>query len=182
MILTEEQAKQFYGLWIPLLDYVNRKYRIVKELYGMTSPEGLPIRKVALISAKLWEDRDIIDAYLATEGNQLNPEETALVGSWKRALPGRFIVERHLRNGSVFICDADNEVYIVKGIYSTWREMMQGYPMPQAVNTTLMPFGDTIIYDGILAPYGLCFAKNLSDEFKNIYQEAKKSGNLHFIL
>ena len=59
---------------------------------------------------------------------------------------------------------------------------MQGYPMPQAVNTTLMPFGDMIIYDGILAPYGLCFGKNLSDEFKNIYHEAKKSGNLHFSL
>lgn len=182
MILTEEQAKQFYGLWIPLLDYVNRKYRIVKALYGMTSPEGLPIPKVALISAKLWENREIIDEYLATRGDKLNPEEVALVGSWKRAVHGKFIVERHLQKGSVFICYEDDEVYIVKGIYSTWREMMQGYPMPQAVKTTLMPFGNVIIYDGIIAPYGLCFEKNLSDELKNVYQKAKKNGNLHFSL
>ena len=105
MILTEEQAKQFYSLWIPLLDHVNRKHRIVKELYGMTSPEGLPIQKVALISAKLWEDREIIDEYLAIQGTKLNPEEAALVSSWKRALHGRFIIERHLQKGSVFICD-----------------------------------------------------------------------------
>lgn len=182
MILTNEQAKQYYRLWIPLLDYVNRKYRIVKALYGMTSPEGLPISKVALISQRLWENREIIDEYLALEGKGLNAEETALVGSWKRAVHGRFIVERHLQKGSVLICAENEEVYIVKGIYSTWREMMHGYPMPQAVRTTLIPFGDAIIYDGVLAPYGVCFGKNASDELKAVYHKANKSGNLHYSL
>lgn len=105
MRLTDAQARQYYRLWIPLLDYVNRKYRVVKELYGMTSPEGLPIQKIALISQRLWENREVIDEYLASEGKKLNAEETALVSSWKRAVHGRFIVERHLQKGSVLICD-----------------------------------------------------------------------------
>ena len=35
MILTEAQAKLFYDLWTPLLDFVNQKYTLHKEFYGM---------------------------------------------------------------------------------------------------------------------------------------------------
>lgn len=31
MVLSEEQAKLFYDLWIPLLDFVNRKYKLRKK-------------------------------------------------------------------------------------------------------------------------------------------------------
>ena len=56
MVLTEVQAKLFYDLWIPLLDFVNRKYKLRKEFYGMDSPKGLPLDVVRIISGKLWED------------------------------------------------------------------------------------------------------------------------------
>lgn len=39
MILTEEQAKRFYRLWIPLLDFVNRKYH-VKQIYQTAKQQG----------------------------------------------------------------------------------------------------------------------------------------------
>ena len=64
MVLTDDEAKQFYNLWISLLDFVNQKYRLIKELYGMTSPKGLPLKSVVLISSKLWEDKDIIDEFV----------------------------------------------------------------------------------------------------------------------
>lgn len=63
MVLTDEEAKQFYDLWISLLDFVNQKYKLIKKLYGMTSPKGLPLKSVALISSRLWEDKDIIDEF-----------------------------------------------------------------------------------------------------------------------
>lgn len=64
MVLTDGEAKQFYDLWISLLDFVNQKYKLIKELYGMTSPKGLPLQSVALISYKLWENKDIIDEFV----------------------------------------------------------------------------------------------------------------------
>ena len=67
MVLKEEQAKLFYGLWIPLLDYVNRKYQLFPKLYGMDTPEGLPMEEVNHISSRLWDDTKIIDDYLASE-------------------------------------------------------------------------------------------------------------------
>lgn len=64
MVLTEAQAKLFYNLWIPLLDFVNRKYKLRKDFYGMDSPQGLPLDVVRIISEKLWEDTSVIDEYI----------------------------------------------------------------------------------------------------------------------
>ena len=55
---------KFYDLWIALLDFVNQKYTLIEELYGMTSPMGLPLKSVGLISSKLWEDKEIIDEFV----------------------------------------------------------------------------------------------------------------------
>ncbi len=38
MILEVGQAYRFYSLWISLLDFVNQKYQIDSQLYGMRSP------------------------------------------------------------------------------------------------------------------------------------------------
>ena len=77
MVLTKEQAKLFYDLWIPLLDFVNRKYKLRKDLYGMDSPKGLPLDVVRIISEKLWEDTAVIDEYIAKK-QQENVEEVVI--------------------------------------------------------------------------------------------------------
>lgn len=141
MVLTDEKAKQFYDLWIPLLDFVNQKYKLIKELYGMTSPKGLPIQSVALISSKLQENKDIIDEFVLSDFKKMDEEKTEIVNSWKKAIHGKFIVR-----------------------------------------ATLMPFKDVIIHDGIVAPYGVCLGKNMSEQSKQIYLTAKANGNLHYNL
>ena len=182
MVLTDGEAEQFYDLWIALLDFVNQKYELIKELYGMTSPNGLPLDKVALVTSKLWEDKDIIDEFVLSGFKKMDEEEIAIVNGWKRAIHGKFIVDRHLRKGSVLIPVDNNEVYVVKGIYSSWRELLDGYPMPQIVKTTLMPFRDAIIHDGILSIYGMCLGRNMSEQSKQNYLDAKSNGNLHYSL
>lgn len=182
MVLTNEEAEQFYDLWISLLDFVNQRYKLVKELYGMTSPKGLPLKSVASISSKLWENKDIIDEFVLSGFKKMDEEEIAIVSSWKRAIHGKFIVDRHMRKGSVLVSISNNEVYVVKGIYSSWREMLEGGPMPQIVEATLMPFKDAIIHDGIVAPYNVCLNRNMSEQSKQIYLAAKSSGNLHYSL
>ena len=182
MVLTDEEAKQFYDLWISLLDFVNQKYKLIKELYGMTSPRGLPLKSVVLISSKLWEDKDIIDEFVLSGVKKMDEEEIAIVSSWKRAIHGKFIVDRHLKKGSVLISVDNNEVYVVKGIYSSWKEILEGYPMPQIVEATLIPFGDSIIHDGIVVPHGVCLDRNMSEQCKQTYLAAKSNGNLHYNL
>ncbi len=65
MVLSETQAKLFYDFWIPLLDFVNRKYKLCKDFYGMDSPQGLSLDVVRIISGKLWEThRLLMNIYL----------------------------------------------------------------------------------------------------------------------
>lgn len=45
--------------------------------------------------------------------------------------------------------------------------------MPQIVEATLMPFRDVIIHDGIVAPYGVCLGRNMSEQSKQTYLAAK---------
>ena len=161
---------------------MNQKYRLIKELYGMTSPKGLPLQSVVLISSKLWENRDIIDEFVLSDFKNMNEEETEIVTSWKKAIRGKFIVDRHLKKGSVLVSVYNNEVYIVKGIYTSWREMLESYPMPQIVEATLLPYRDVIIHDGIVVPYRVCLGRNMSEESKQIYLAAKANGNLHYSL
>ena len=111
------------------MDFVNKKYKLIKGLYGMTSPEGLPLQSVARISAKLLEDKTVIDEYILTGARKLDDEETAIVSSWKRAIRGRFVVDRHLKRGSVLISVENKQVYIVKGICSSWRELLELLPV-----------------------------------------------------
>lgn len=183
MILSEEQARLFYDLWIPLLDYVNQKNRLVKELYGMNSPKGLPLKDVMRITNKLWENTTVIDEYLNVQSEKLTEEQVSIIEGWKRVVQGDFVVERHLKSGSVLVsCDREDEVYIVCGIYSSLREMLEGRPMPQIVHTALIPFDNVIIHDGIIKPYGICLGKNMADGARQIYLNAKENGNLKKII
>ena len=46
--------------------------------------------------------------------------------------------------------------------------------MPQIVEATLMPFRDVIIHDGIVAPYGVCLGRNMSEQSKQTYLAANQ--------
>ena len=144
--------------------------------------ERIALQSVVLISSKLWENRDIIDEFVLSDFKNMNEEETEIVTSWKKEIRGKFIVDRHLKKGSVLVSVDNNEVYIVKGIYTSWREMLESYPMPQIVEATLLPYRDVIIHDGIVVPYRVCLGRNMSEESKQIYLAAKANGNLHYSL
>lgn len=179
MVLSEEQAELFYELWIPLLDFVNRKYKLCKNYYGMNSPKGLPLDVVIILSSKLWEDVSVIDEYLEKQTGTMSEDEISIVRGWKKAVRGKFVVERHLKNGSILVsCEEDGTVYKVRGIYSSWREMLERFPMPQIVVASLIPFQGIIIHDGVVMPHGVCLGKNLADQVRQMYLNAKKENKI----
>ena len=76
-----------------------------------------------------------------------------LFRSWKRQIRGKFVLERHLKKGSVFISMDDEQVYQVSGIVSSWKEMLYFTPVPVLLEAVLIPFRDVIISDGLVIPY-----------------------------
>lgn len=177
MVLEAAQACRFYSFWIPLLDFVNQKYRIDRKLYGMNSPEGLSIASIHKIREKLWENRTLIDIYVQMNPRQLSDSDLKVISSWKNAVEDTFMILRHLKSGSIFIpSHREDAAYIVCGIYSTWEEMLRGAPLPQAIKTVLIPFEGKIICDSLISNYNVRFGANIKRSLNEHYRQLKAAG------
>lgn len=177
MKLSEKESKLFYQLCLPLLDYVNQKYRVSKKLKNIAENKNLDLAEVKKVANRLWEETELIDAYLEECGNQMPEEHREILRSWKNCVQGTFILERHLKKGSIFISD-EGKVYQVQGIISSWEEMFPTILLPVAMQATLIPFGNRIISDGVVMPYPVNLGRNMEQELKEIYMRAKKAGQL----
>ena len=175
MKLNHEDAKLFYQLWLPLLNYVNNNYHILVDEIDFTSGKIDP-QDAAEVAHFLWERTGIIDDYL--EQTDLSEEHTEILKSWKRCVSGKFIIERHLKKGSVFISTDDNSVYMVSGIIDSWEEMLRNAPIPTLLDATLLPFKNVIISDGLVSVVPIMFGSNSRADFKEIYMDAKKNGKI----
>ena len=176
MTLDTENAKLFFKLFLPILDYVNLKCHVLendeKFMEKWSLSQGINVQSALKTANKLWSDDTLIDDYLAQA--QLSDENKNIVSSWKKHISGKFILERHLKKGSIFISMNDEKVYLVKGLNSTWSEMLNGMPPPVLLNATLLPWKDVIISDGLVMLTPVYFGKGYSTEFKEIYMNASK--------
>ena len=175
MKLKPEDAGLFYELFLPLLDYVNDNFHVTIEKVRFTG-ESVDPRDAMDVAHFLWERMWIIDDYLDTV--KLPNQKEEIILRWKRCVSGTFIIERHLKKGSVFISTSDNSVYLVNGIIDSWDEMLRGVPTPIILKATLLPFKNIIISDGLVSVSPIRFGKHSTAEFKESYMTAKRNGTL----
>lgn len=178
MTLSTEDAALFYKLWLPLLDYVNRKYKVNKKLRRMAEAKSLDPEEVKKVADRLWDNVEVIDDYLS-EQTEMPEEHKKIISGWKRCVRGRFIMERHLKKGTIFISMENEEVYQVSGIVSSWEEMFCGAPLPIILEAAMIPFQDVIISDGLVMPYNIIIGRTMAGELKDVYLNAKKAGKIH---
>lgn len=67
---------------------------------------------------------------------------------------------------------------MVRGLFSTWAEMLGGCPV--LLDAVLIPFRDSVISDGLVSPYRISFGKGAAEDFKEVYMNAKKNNAIHF--
>jgi hypothetical protein len=172
MKLSEADSRLFYKLFFPLLDFANQKFK-VNELKKLTGAKSLNPAKVKEIANAVWENPSCIDEYVEKNETSLNDEEKQILLSWKKSISGRFVLERHLKKGSVFIGE-HNDVYLVKGIISSFEEMFWFQKPPIAMDITILPFKDCMITDGLNLPLNITFGGGIKSILKNAYMDAKK--------
>ena len=181
--LSLEDRKTFFRLFIPLLDFTNQKYEIneyLSEDLRMGRPDTQELKEVADV---LWANPETIDEYIEATEKQFGLEEDdrRLLEGWRHPVSGRFILERHLSKGSIFI-DAENaetmKVYLVKGLTEPWSEMLADFRPPILLRATLIPFGNCIISDGLIYPHNIIFSSGAKSDFKDYYMHAKQNGKI----
>ena len=181
--LSPEDRKTFFRLFLPLLDFTNQKYEISECLSDdlrMGCPDKQDLIEVADV---LWANTETIDEYIEATEEQFGSEEDdrRLLESWRHPVSGRFILERHLSKGSVFIDAEDTEtmkVYLVKGLTEPWSEMLADFRPPILLHATLIPFNNCIISDGLVYPHNIIFSSDARSDFKDFYMNAKQSGKI----
>ncbi len=176
--LSENDAALYYKLWLPLLDFVNSKKHAAPSLRKIAGASSLDAQEVKKVANALWDDTGLIDQYLSGKSD-LPKEHKEIIRSWKRRLNGTFFMERHLKNGSIFIDGQREEVYQVCGIISSWEEMFFWQPMPVYMEATLIPFQDVIISDGLNIPYNVVIGPNIKRNLKDVYMNAKREKRIH---
>ena len=63
MTLSQEDGQLYYKLWLPLLDFVNKKYRSSRKMKSIATAKSLNPADVKEVANKLWSDVTIIDDY-----------------------------------------------------------------------------------------------------------------------
>jgi hypothetical protein len=55
MCLPSTQVDQFYGMWLPLLNFVNKEFKIVPDLYPKGSEGGIDVNSaINVVDPKNW--------------------------------------------------------------------------------------------------------------------------------
>lgn len=67
---------------------------------------------------------------------------------------------------------------MVKGLFSAWAEMLGESSV--LLDAVLIPLRGSIISDGLVVPYRIYFGKGATEDFKDVYMNAKRNHTIPF--
>lgn len=178
MHLTEKEVECFYGIWFPLLHFVNQHRKLVPSFPKEWRNANVPPEAAVPIRNALWEDDALRETFIRENPARLSPDDLALVDSWKHRVAGDFFIFRHLKKYTIFI-DGSSPAngYGVQGITSSLEEIVGPY-LPIYVKAVLLPFEDRIIYDSLLSSYPIQFGGGYRRSLNDTYRDIQERGGI----
>lgn len=177
MVLSQEDGKLFFRLFMPLLDFVNQKYRIRKSLLQSVNPIKPDYEALILATERLWSEVSLIDEYLNI-CEDMPQEHRDILCSWKRCVRGTFVLDRYRRGAGILVSAEDKKVYKVLGITSSFPEMFQHTHLPLIMDAAILPFRNVIITDGLFQTQSAVLSDRIAQEIADIYLEAKVNNTI----
>jgi len=177
MNLSEQEFEFFSSVFVSVLLYVNQKFELFPQINCTELFRGLNPEQRFSIHSKLYDNIKIIDEFLVENPDELTPEQLTVTSQFKRFVRGNFFVERFLSKYAIFIDEKDH-VYGVLGLTEPLNQMIDKSYLPLNIYTTLLPFKDKIIYDGIFKSRNILFGGGIKGELKEIYMSAKQCNRI----
>ncbi len=176
MKLPCEDVNLFYKLMWPLQFYVNQQRQILPHVNSLEEYISCPQEDKIQVRNALYENIALLDDFVAGNPAHLSADELAIVQNWKRFVAGNFYLERFLKKAAIFVdSSATPQVYAVLGLTDSLQDILYHRKPPIWVETVLLPFKGTIVFDGLLTVYGIYFGSNMRRELKEIYMAAKQN-------
>ena len=177
MKLSTKDAALFFKLMWRLQFYVNQKHRILPDVDSVEDYADMPPTERVQVRNVLWENPELINAYVAENPHSLPDEELDIIRRWKRFVAGTFQIFRYLKKHTIFIGE-DSQVYGVLALYDSLEEMLYGRRLPVMVQAVLLPFKGKIVYDGTLNFYNIYFGKGIRTGLNEEYMAAKQNNRI----
>ena len=180
MVLNDEQCNRFFDTMDALLLYVNERFQVV-EGFTLDYESQIGDMKVSLVAHTLWENVEIIDAFVRDNPAHLPQQclDTAL--AWKNALPGMYIVVRYQGGRALMMNDVG--VFSVSGVTLELEDEIG--KVPAYVEMVLLPFDDLVVYDGFMQVYDVGGTASdmarIQDDFENRCAEGIVSTAAEFV-
>ena len=165
-VLNDEQCARFFDTMDSLLYFVNARFQVV-EGFTLDYDGQIGDMKAALVARALWDNVEIIDEFVRENPARLPQRCLDVAQSWKAALPGIYAVVRYQGGRAILMNDVG--VFSVSGV--TLELEGEIGKAPAYVDLVLLPFEDTIVYDGFLQAYdgdgSIEEVARIQDEFEN---------------
>ena len=174
--LSYDECELFYETWYKLLDYVNKKHKVVKYEFSLKYGDLHDETKLLKIRDRLWKKPGIIREFVE-DANYLTYEEISLLKSWeKHHIKGRFVVVKYSPWHAVlmrFDEGKDAKLYAVMGMTTSIAEAMHR-SLPVMLETVLLPFRDKIVYDSFLNSFPIEYKSGATRMFDEQYATSEK--------
>lgn len=178
MNLSRQEIERFYGIWLPLLHYVNVRRQLVARVPLVLGAETINPEDVGRLRKALWEDDALQEGFIAENPAGLSDADLEMVASWRYRVAGRFYILRYLKKHAVFLTEREPpQAYGVLGLVSPIQEVIP-MPPPELVDAVLLPFEDRIIYDSLLMPYGVMFGSGIRRSLNEAYRQVQERGGV----
>jgi hypothetical protein len=173
--LPPPETERFYRIWFALLHYVNAQQRLVPAFpatWEEATEEGsVPLDAVQPLRDALWAEDTVREQFIADNPARLPAADLALVASWEHRVAGPFYIFRYLKKHTLFLsATSPAQAYGVLGLVSPIEEIV-GPVLPVYVEAVLLPFGQWIIYDSLLAPYNIYFGPGIRRDLRQTYRD-----------
>jgi hypothetical protein len=178
MNLSMRENERFYGIWLPLLHYVNVRRQLVARVPLVPGPDALSPKDAHRLRQALWEDDALREAFVAENPAHLSDADLKIVAGWEHRIAGQFYIFRYLKKYAVFLTrEEPPQAYGVLGLVSPIQEVIL-MPPPVLVQAVLLPFEDRIIYDTLLVPYPVIFGGGIRRSLNEAYRRVQEQGGV----
>ena len=179
--IEEEDSKMFFALKNLLFDYTNQKYNINPELEDLGDICNAEPEEIKEIREKVWNDSSVIKDYIKENPNELNHEMVSTIEEWnKKKINKEFILYKYEDKYALFM-DDDN-IYYVKGLKESIRNMIPEQKLPMFVKTVLLPLKNQIIYDSFIEQFNMSFGKGMRKIWDENYEKMLKENKVKYEL
>ena len=167
--LSKQDANLFYKIYFGLLEFTNQKYKINTKI-KLYQQHGINPYEIKDIIDKFWENKEtIVLEFCLSNPYKFSKEELKITSEFKKGVRGIAIIAKFESEYTAVICR--NKTYMIKGINANLDNVISYNRLPLPVITSIIPFKNVLIYDGILmelpVKMGTDFEKEIEKEFAN---------------